>query len=325
MLVEVTRGSIVESRHRIQVFAVNSNGETLLQSDCQDDLVVLRSVQKPFIAAAVARLGAIHRFGLHSRDLAIMSGSHMGQQVHVAAVQRLLEKIGLSESDLQCGVHAPRDEAEATRLQRAGEPLSQLHNNCSGKHAGLLALAILLKSDVKKYRELSGPVQHHVLDYCRRVLAFDAPLLVIDGCGLPVMATPLRNIAIGFARLATLDGLSDEDAGPLGLVRDAMLLHPELVRGVGSFDTQAMHAMREALLLKGGAEGVTGVAYPAAGVGVAIKVEDGNLRALPSATVAVLRKLFPSNATLDVLEPFGVVQVHNVAGDIVGQIRAAHT
>jgi L-asparaginase II len=320
--VEVTRGSAVESRHRILAFAVDPFGDPLLRSNAQADPIYLRSAQKPFIAAAIVLAGVPEKFGLDSRDIAIMAGSHMGQPIHVAAVQQLLDKLGLAENDLQCGVHAPRDDDEATRLLRSGVTFSQLHNNCSGKHAGLLALGLVLGADLKSYPRPESSVQKHVLRYCKRILSCEDPLMGTDGCGIPVMAIPLENIALGFARLGTLKGIDDpSDARALGVVRDAMLAHPDLVRGVGSFDTEAMVSTHGAVLLKLGAEGVMGVAHLPAGIGLALKAEDGNPRALPAATVALLRELLPADEAVLSLQRYAVTETRNVADQRVGEIR----
>ncbi len=262
------------------------------------------------------------QFGLDSRDIAIMASSHLGQPVHIESVQRLLEKIGLKEHNLQCGVHAPRDDAEAARLVRSGVPFSQLHNNCSGKHAGLLALALVLGVDLRTYRAREGAVQEHVLSYCKRILSCDDPELGTDGCGIPVMATPLYNVALGFARIASLRGIDDvDDARALSVVRDAMIAHPEYIRGAGSFDTNAMSASAGEILLKLGAEGVMGVSHLPTGIGLAIKTEDGNPRALPSATVSLLKVLFPTDERVLELQQFSVEEMHNVAHELIGEIR----
>ncbi|HZY98859.1 MAG TPA: asparaginase, partial [Candidatus Baltobacteraceae bacterium] len=220
LVVEVTRENLVESTHRVAACAVDARGNVLFSSGDVEAPVYLRSSAKPFIAAAGVKAGVVERFGLDSREIAVMAASHFGQPFHVEAVAAILGKIGLDESALQCGTHAPYDEASAQALQRAGIAPTPIYNNCSGKHAGILALCLTIGADPKTYLEVSNPAQRSILDFCARVSDDDAATwpLGVDGCGIPVYATPLRRAALSFARLATLDGVDAADARALGVV-----------------------------------------------------------------------------------------------------------
>lgn len=324
-LVDVVRGDVVESVHRVAACACDDRGTILLAAGTIDEPVFLRSTAKPFIAAAVIAAGARERFGLTAEEIAVMAASHAGERFHVASVRSILQKIGLPESALQCGVHPPYDDDAARALREAGEEPTAVHNNCSGKHAGILALSSIMGADPSGYLRPDHPAQRAILAFCARVTG-DDPLrwpVAVDGCGIPVFATSLRRAATGFARWASLRGLSDRDAAALAAVRDAMVAHPEYVAGTKEFDTALMRVGRGAIACKAGAEGVHGVAAIERGLGYASKVVDGASRGRAPVTVAALRALgVLSDAQERELAGFARPVVYNRAGRAVGEIRA---
>lgn len=306
--------------------AVDARGNVLLQDGDVDVPVYLRSAAKPFIAAAAIEAGVRERFGLEPCEIAVMAASHSGEPFHVAAVASILGKIGLDESALQCGAHLPYDERSASELLRAGRDPSPLHNNCSGKHAGILALCLAIGADVSTYLDRENPAQRRILALCARACGDDPAAwpVGVDGCGIPVFATGLRRAALSFARLATLEGLSAADAAALGVVRDAMVSHPEYVAGTGQLDTALMQACRGDIACKGGAEGVHGVAAIGAGFGYASKVVDGAGRARGPSTIAALQRLGAvDETTATELAHFARPSVYNRAGRAVGETRVA--
>jgi len=326
LLVEVTRGDLVESAHRVAACAVDARGDVILQAGEIDVPVYLRSAAKPFIAAAVLEAGAAQRFGFDAREIAVMAASHSGEPFHVEAVRSILEKIGMDESALQCGVHPPYDDEAASALRRAGQKPSALHNNCSGKHAGILALAKILGADPATYLRAENPAQESILALCARLSDEDPSRwpVGIDGCGIPVYATSLRKAALSFARLATLAGIGESDAAALRAVRDAMLANPEYVAGTGQIDTELMIAGRGNVAAKAGAEGVHGIAAIAQGYGYVSKVLDGNSRGRGPSTVAALRRLgVLDEAQAEQLARFARPKVYNRAGRAVGEIRVS--
>jgi len=290
--------------------------------------VFLRSAAKPFIAAAAVGAGVVERFGLEPRELAVMAASHTGQRFHVEAVRSILRKIGLDESALQCGAHAPYNAAAAADLAAAGIAPTAIHNNCSGKHAGILALCKAIGADPQTYMEPDNPAERRILDLCARLSgerAAEMPI-GIDGCGIPVYATPLRNAALAFMRFATLQVEDPRDARALRAVRDAMIAHPEYVSGTGEFDTRLMQAGGGTLACKSGAEGVHAVAALQARAGLAVKILDGASRARGPAVVALLGKLnLTARRVLTEMADFERPIVYNRAGRAVGEIRAAGT
>ena len=306
--VDVTRGSRVESTHDAAVCVCDDAGRVIFERGTIDVPVFLRSAAKPFIAAAAIRAGVVERFGLEPREIAIMCASHHDEQDHRAAAASILAKIGASESDLQCG----------------GSP-SPLHNNCSGKHAGILALARLRGESFAGYLGVAHPVQREILAMCERVLEerFTTDRLGIDGCGIPVFATSLRNAARGFARFATLRGFDDGDRAALQTVRSAMLAHPWMISGTARFDTELIESAGGTIVCKGGAEGVHASAHLPSGRGLVLKVIDGAARAVPPATIARLRRFGWLDAQMTArLARHAEPSIANAAGQIVGAIRA---
>lgn len=323
--VDVTRGPLIESAHAVAACAIDRSGAVVLEAGDVESPLYLRSSAKPFIAAAAVRQGVVERFGLEPREIAAMAASHAGEPFHVAAVRSILQKIGLSESALQCGPHAPYNAAAALDLARRGEPFSAIHNNCSGKHAGILALCVVLGADPATYMEVTNPAEGEILALCARVTGADPAELTlgIDGCGIPVFATPLHKAALAFMRFATLAGLEERDARALERVRAAMMACPLYVAGTGEFDSVLTDVMDGSHACKSGAEGVHGDASIASGIGLVVKVLDGAKRAVAPAVITILDELgVLDSGRRAKLEPFASPQIVNRAGQIVGQIRA---
>ena len=323
LYVDVTRGGYVESVHRVAVCAVDARGTVLDRAGDIESPVFLRSAAKPFIAAAAIAAGVRERFNLEPREIAVMSASHSGQPFHVEAVASILDKIGMNESALQCGTHPPYDENAAEGLREAGIEPTALYNNCSGKHAGILALCLAIGADPATYLSLENPAQQWILAFCARLSGDDAATwpLAIDGCGIPVYATGLRKAAISFARLATLSGIESGDARALQIVRDAMLANPEYVAGAGQFDTELMIAGAGNVVSKAGAEGVHAAAAISQGYGYASKVIDGSSRARGPCSIAALQRLgVLDGRQTGTLARFARPPVYNRAGIKVGEI-----
>jgi L-asparaginase II len=307
-MVDVTRGERVESTHTVAACACDDSGAVLLKRGTIDVPVFLRSSAKPFIAAAAVRAGVVERFGLTPAEVALMCGSHMAEPVHLATAASILTKIGASVDDLQCG----------------GKPTA-LYNNCSGKHAGILALARLRGEPFAGYLNVTHPVQREILDFCERTFGdrFTADRIGVDGCGIPTFAVTLGIAARTFARFATLSGFEDADRDALTIVRGAMTSEPLMVSGTGRFDTDLMIVTGGRVVAKGGAEGVHASALLSLGAGLVLKTIDGAPRAVPPATLALLGRLDVLDATAkERLSGHARPPVRNVAGRIVGEVRA---
>jgi L-asparaginase II len=305
--VDVWRGPRVESTHDVAACACTADGDVRYARGTIDVPVFLRSAAKPFIAAAAVRAGAVRRFGLVPREIAVMAASHEGEPGHLGAVASILAKIGASDGDLHCDARDP------------------LRHNCSGKHAGILALARLLDAPLGTYLDIAHPAERAILDLCARVFGgpFGPDRIGVDGCGIPVIAVTLRAAARGFARFAALRDLDPADREALAVVRDAMVAEPWYVAGSGRFDTDLMRAGAGAIVAKAGAEGVQSVALGASGIGVVLKVVDGARRAVAPATLAALATLDALGAAQhDALSAHARAPVTNAAGRIVGEIVA---
>ncbi len=321
--VGVRRGLRLESVHAVAACGCDVDGNVLLALGTIDEPVFLRSAAKPFITAAGVRAGIVERFGFDDRELAVMSASHNGEPYHIDAVRDILAKIGATVDDLHCGAHAPSYPPAARALAAAGEPPTALHNNCSGKHAGILALALQLGAPFEGYLELEHPAQREILALCERVSddTFGADKLAVDGCGIPTYATSLRKAARSFARLASLTDLDPADAAALARVRAAMVAEPDYVAGTKRFDTDVMRAGNGRIVAKIGAEAVHATALLDGGVGVVLKVVDGAQRAVAPAALALLYQLGAlDDDQMTALDAHAFARVANRAGKIVGDI-----
>ncbi|CAA9460042.1 MAG: Hypothetical protein of L-Asparaginase type 2-like superfamily [uncultured Rubrobacteraceae bacterium] len=286
-LVAVRRGAVVESVHRGRFVFCGPSGDVLDAAGDPDAYVYARSSAKPFQALPLVLSGAADAFGLSDEELAVACASHNAEGPHLAAVRSILKKAGLAEDDLQSGAHPPMHAPEAAKLARSGEEPRPIHGNCSGKHAGMLAVCAHEGLDTGGYRDPGHPLQRRIMGLLTEVcdLREDEALLAGDDCGVPAFALPLKKLATGFARLTTGEGLSDEVAGAAGRVRRAMREHPFMVAGTGRLDAGVMEAT--GVLCKSGAEGVFAAGSPD-GWGLAIKISDGGGRAVRPAAVAAL-------------------------------------
>lgn len=336
LLVEVWRGPIVESHHRGHLIAVNSSSETITSLGTPETVTFLRSSAKPFQAMPVVETGAADRFGFTEREIAIACGSHNGEPMHVETVKSMLEKIGLDETALKCGIHEPYSIEVARDLIRNGKQPSVLQNNCSGKHAAMLALARHLEAPTENYDEPSHPVQRLIAQTVARFSNVSVENIVvgIDGCGAPIFAIPVFAMALAYARLvsppADFDSLTQVACQR---IVKAMVAFPEMIGGTRNrLDTELIRAAGGRLISKIGAEGVYTVGVlPSAvwprGFGLALKVEDGDdHRARPPAVIDALRQLgVLSGNDLETLSGYSPTVIRNRRGDQVGEARAAFT
>ncbi|RZI43484.1 asparaginase [Herbaspirillum sp. HC18] len=323
-LAEVTRGGQVESIHYGAVAVVNIRGELLYSAGDPDFLTFTRSTIKPFQALPFLRAGGPAHFGYGSREIALLCASHSGETVHVETVQSMLRKAGCDEHHLRCGCHVPIHYATEGRTPPAGEAFTQLHNNCSGKHAGFLAHCVQHGLPLDTYIDPSHPLQQAIREHLSGVTSVgqdDMPMGT-DGCSAPNYALPLSRLAFAYARLA--QGDSDATYGSLmGDLFRSMTAHPELVSGTGRIDLALMQAAPGDWVAKGGAEGVQVLGIRSAGLGIALKVADGNARALQPATVSVLQQLGLLNAVNAAqLDQWLHPQLCNLRGLHTGEVRA---
>lgn len=335
-LVEVWRGPIVESRHRGHLTAVDGTGETITALGLPETVTYVRSSGKPFQAIPVIVSGAAQRFGFTEQEVAIACGSHSGESIHVDTVKSILGKIGLDESALKCGVHEPFSAEVARELARNQKPPNALQNNCSGKHAAMLALAVHVGAPTGSYDDWRNPVQQAI---AKTVADFsDIPLdhiaIGVDGCGVPVFGVPVRAMALMYARLVSPpESFDDATRTACQRIIKAMIDFPEMVGGTKDrLDTELIKAGRGRLISKIGAEGVYTVGVLPSGewpngLGLALKIEDGDdHRARPPAVIETLKQLnVLTKSELSALASYAPTIITNRRGERVGEARAAFT
>jgi L-asparaginase II len=318
-LVEVKRGGITESRHSGAIVAVEPDAKIFCQLGNVNLTVSTRSTIKAIQAIPFVASGAADRFNITERELAIVCASHDGEAFHTETVAAILERIGLKESDLRCGAHAPYNEDAARKLLLEGRAFTQLHNNCSGKHAGMLATCVHKGWPIDDYTANEHPLQEWIRSELILLTASSDDLpIAIDGCSAPTFGVKLIDLALAFARLAQASVASDgggeavsehQSHGkrhykpivwdiPFSIQRivKAMMAHPEMVGGTGRLDTDLMRTARGSLFCKIGAEatyviGIVPCARFPQGLGLAIKIQDGSPRALGTAVIETLAQL----------------------------------
>ncbi len=321
----VTRSGLVESTHYGDAVVADGDGRVLGFAGDSERWAYMRSSSKPLQALLVVQTGAADRFAFTEKELAICCASHCGSAEHVATVLNILEKLGLGEADLECGVHLPGDSQERQRLTCEGTEPGPAHNNCSGKHAGMLASALAMGVPTAGYSQPEHPVQQATV---RNIAAMcDMPAeeirLGVDGCGVPTFGMPLRNMAIGFARLATPQDLSVELKGAAERICEAMAAAPVMISGPGSFNTTLLEVAGDTVTCKGGAEGLFMLGVRGRNMGLAVKISDAGGRAQAPAVLAALRQLdVLTDKQHESLADFAYPQVSNCHGEIVGQINA---
>lgn len=338
---ELKRGSVVESVHSGAVAVVDSTGKLLAWHGNPQAVTYVRSSAKPLQVLPFIELGGDQFFHLTSREIAILCASHEGTDEHVAVIKGIQEKIGVQESDLQCGMHLLSHPATVEAMRSRLEPLSPNRNNCSGKHTGMLAHARMRNLPIADYLNPEHPIQKTILETFSEMVGLPIADITIgiDGCSAPNFAIPLYHAALGFARLCDPGGLALERGTACRRITASMMAHPDMVDGVGCFDTRLMEVTSGRIVVKGGAEGflamgvMAGVRGPdSPGVGIAFKIADGDLsvrrmdgssynRVRPAVALAILKHLdYISDKELEALAEFGPVKpVTNHRKIVVGE------
>jgi L-asparaginase II len=322
--VVVTRGTVVESQHRVHAVVADSTGRLLASAGERGRITHWRSCAKPFQVMPLIEAGGFDRIGWGDDQLALAVASHGGEPEHVALAEAMLTSIGMEVGDLACGPHDPLAQRGQKHLRDRGAHPTRLHNNCSGKHAAMLAHAHSSGWPAFGYERQNHPVQRDCLEQVANWtgLAPSEIVQAVDGCGCVEFALPLESMARAYARLA--DAARRSAAMPSRIVH-AMQTRPFLVGGTDRFDSALIEATEGRVISKIGAEGVHSVAIIHDGIGVAVKVEDGAQRAQFPAVLAVLQHL---GALPEELPPrlaeFRQRPLRNSRGEIVGEVRPAH-
>jgi len=323
VVIEVTRGPMVESRHEGIAAVVKPDGTVVESWGDIDARVLPRSANKPIQAIAFVESGAVEKFGLGNEHIALACASHNGEKRHVETVRAWLGKVGLGESDLECGTHPPRLQASIEALVRENAQPTPAFNNCSGKHSGFLSTAVAYGEPTRGYIKYDHPVQRRLRAVMRDLCGSNADDFAYgtDGCGIPTLATPLKLLARAMASMAEPSRLSNKHAEAAGRIRAAMNAEPFMMGGTGSLGTRINQALPGVAQIKGGAEGVYCGMLPTLGLGIALKMWDGAGRAAEVAMATLLGHLgvLPAERREELLHP----PVKNVVGLLVGEMRPA--
>ena len=345
-LATVYRGIHVESVHSGSIAVVDSTGRLLALAGDPATRISLRSAAKPFQAIPLIEYGGVEEFDLRPEEIALTCASHGGEPFHVATAAAMLRKGEFDERDLLCGAHVPYDEKAAADLRASGEPPSPLHNNCSGKHSGMLLATQVMDVTSSGYTDPQHPLQvlmrSTVADFAG--LAADELGIAVDGCGVPAFFLSLYRAAFAYARLMAS---AESEASPGALPRylqsssfviESMTAFPQYVAGAWSLTTPLIEAFDGELLAKEGAEGVYAMALSSslsreltdrlrvtddAAVAVALKIDDGSMeRGRNPVILRTLELLGLDPASRPPLEPVAEWPVRNVSGMLVGEVRS---
>jgi L-asparaginase II len=323
--IKATRGALVESVHRVSVAVVDREGHLVAESGDPDLVTYWRSAAKPFQALPLVADGAADRFGLETSELALCCASHSSEAGHLAATDAILAKLGLTEQALACGPHTPLSPAVAEEALRTGTRITPRWSNCSGKHAGMLALALHRGWPVEGYNLVEHPVQQRILAELLQWtgMASEDVYCSVDGCNTVCFGLSLRGMAVAYARFGS------EVDGAASRLRDAMTRGPAMVGGTGRPCTDLMADFGGELVAKIGAEGVYSAALPRHRLGIALKAEDGDMRSAPIALVAVLHQLLRrldderGLAALQRNQHHATLPIRNTRGLVTGALSAS--
>ena len=326
VLVNTLRGQLIENRHRGAIAVCDPTGRLVHAWGDVDALVYPRSSIKALQALPLIESGAADHFQLSGAELALACSSHGGEPEHTAAVHGWLTRLELDDDALECGPHAPSNDKAAAALILNHVTPGRIHNNCSGKHTGMLTTARFLEEETHGYIEREHPSQQRWMDVLGEMADLDMHRLPWsrDGCGIPVIAMPLKSIATAFARIAVPDDLSAARGSAIDRITAAIAANPFMVAGSGRLCTEIMELTGRRVIVKTGADGVYTAALMDKNLGVALKIDDGKSEAAQVAILAVLTKLDSMHvAELEALEQRCRMPITNTRGVLTGYRESA--
>ena len=322
-LIDLTRGGALECQHAGAIAVVNTGGKLLASAGDPHFMAFTRSTLKALQALPFMEAGGPQQLGFDERDIAMLCASHSGEAMHVAQVQHMLDRAGVSYKKLQCGCHVPY--YVDLGVGPAPEHIDQRHHNCSGKHSGFMAYCVQHGHSLEDYLEPAHPLQRAIRRDVARAAGLqpDGLKAGIDGCSAPNYAMPLSALARAYARLAS--GAADSEFGAsFSQLSQAMTAHPDLVSGTGRNDQAFMTAGRGDWVTKVGADGVQAIASKSRGEAITIKIADGSKVALFAASVEALDQLGWLDAQQrEQLLPWRAEVIDNWRGTAVGERRPA--
>ena len=323
LLAKVYRSGVMESRHFGSVAVVDQNGKLIYSVGNPEAVAFFRSASKPFQVLALIEEGGIEQYGFTPEEVAIMAGSHSGQLEHIKVIDRIMQKVGIRESDLLCGLETPLYFSTQNKSSAAGPQFDQRYHNCSGKHSGMIALTMLLREDKSDYLNPKGKTQRRVMQGVAEACRIPVSNMVLgtDGCSAPNPALPLYHMAWGFARLAAACQLKGDFGRAMQTVHAAMTEHPLMVSGEKRLDYTLAQTFSGKVMAKGGAEAVECFCLTDAGWGVAIKIDDGSSRAMAPVVFSILEQLGYKFDKKELAEYLSV-PLKNYRQALVGKIEA---
>ena len=325
VVLHYTRAGHVENIHRGDVVAVNCAGEIVHAVGNAHLPMFWRSAAKPFQALPFVKNGGLEKYDISEEELAVLVSSHSGEENHVALVRGILKKLGLDESVLDCGILRPLNGKAYKKLLLAGEPITAVHNQCSGKHSQIIALAIMLGVPVEGYIRPEHPAQKLIFQHVAMASKMPEEKLEIgiDGCGVPVFYLPIYNMALAYARLSTPEkgGLGDYEIAAKK-IRDAMSNYPQVVSGTGRIDLAVPEITKGRIIAKIGSDAVYCLAVKNENLGIAFKIEDGSFAAITPMVIAVLKRfdLLTKDEAEKLDEKFPPI-LKNHRGEVIGTIE----
>lgn len=326
ILLHYTRAGHVENIHRGDIVAVNCAGEIVHSVGNAYLPMFWRSAAKPFQALPFVKTGGLEKYNITEEELAVLVSSHSGEENHVALVRGILAKLGVDETVLDCGILRPVNGKAYKKLLLSGEPVTAVHNQCSGKHSQIIALAIMLGIPVEGYIRPDHPAQKLIFKHVAMAskMPEDKLEIGIDGCGVPVFYLPIHNMALAYARLSTpkLGDWGDYEIAA-EKIRNAMSKYPQVVSGTGRIDLAVPEITHGRIIAKVGADAVYCLCVKDEDLGICFKIEDGSLSAITPLIIAVLKKFdLLTKSEADELDKKFPPTLKNHRGEIIGTIEA---
>ena len=319
----VTRGNIIESIHGVKCVVQNFNYKIIFTTGHELDLVYPRSAIKIFQAIPFIQSEAHKKYKLSKKEIAISCSSHCGEKQHMIVLHNWIKKIKINNNSLKCGIHNPLNLDSSNKLLSSGKKPNQLHNNCAGKHLGMISGCLSKEMDIKNYLDFNHPYQKLIRNSLENITKYKITKkqVGIDGCSAPQYAFPLQNLSTSMVNLIKNYMGNEDFSTSIKLLLDSILKYPQLIGGSKKFDSEIMRITKGKIFSKGGAEGVLPFAHKEKKIGGVIKIIDGNERALPSATTEIFKKLsLVTKNEQQKLSDWNNQQIYNHAKIKVGRI-----
>ena len=293
ILVEVSRGGVLESFHRGVICIVDKDDKIVFSMGDTEQVCYPRSALKFFQQIPLLVSGAVEHFGFTEKEIALFCGSHNGELQHVETVRSILSKIGLDESHLQCGPQMPTLKDDMHMLIKNDLQPQKIHNNCSGKHAGFLAYCVYKNLSTDDYIHPGHALHREILEVISDFHRYPKEKIRqgIDGCSAPIFSFPVYNQAVAYKNLVSPDGFGEDITRACRMMVDAIVKYPEMIAGKKRYCSDLMRVSEGKLIGKTGADGVYSIGIMGLNYGICIKVDDGKMGPQYNIAQAVIEQL----------------------------------